>query len=650
MRPALAAMVAGMTAAPSDKGGNWRITMRIGKIITGLLVLSLLVGLATIANAGPPVQDNGSPPGKGSAGQGGIVEGQLVLDRSKASVTQLALDEDQKSIVPSAPVSNPVPSQKGSFAPGPVMLAEYDGETLKTTPNSAGIANDVIIGVPAQAESTGQTAAASSSTQIMFENFEGTFPPADPLWTRLDVDGTTNGEYLWDDVNCFPIESGGGWSAWPAAGGANGFNPCGGATYPNNANSWLIYGPFSLADAQSASLDFYFRSVIEDCDPITDCDFLFWGSSTNGVNFFGNFEAGDHTGGPFNIDNGYNFVSFDLSDLSGESMVWIAIVFISDGSVSFEGPFIDFISLRKSTASRRLLTDENFDVVVFPNEAWLAFDNDGNFNGEFKWDDVYSANNTNQCRSRSGDWSMWPAAEGANALDACAGDEYPNNAKSWLMHGPFSLQAASEAYVDFYYRNQSELGFDYLNWMASTDGTFFDGYGISGTHTSGPHPGDFNLLRFDLSNVPIQGDLRGEPAVWLAFIFESDGSVTGQGPFIDDVSIVAEINQVFLPYTANPEPPPPGGALTFQNQTGNPLILELIGIGTRQFSAVVGPQTWSDLPPATYDWIASGTCPQGQGQVGSVVPPPNNRAPVTIIANQTVPINAENGGVFDCGG
>ncbi len=142
--------------------------------------------------------------------------------------------------------------------------------------------------------------------------------------------------------------------------------------------------------------------------------------------------------------------------------------------------------------------------------------------------------------------------------------------------------------------------------------------------------------------------MRGESTVWLAFIFDSDYSITAQGPFIDDVSVAVETNAVYLPSLVKSEAPP-GGALTFENYTGNPVVVELIGFATRTFPDTVGPHVWDNIPPGTYDWLASGTCPAGQGQVGSA-PPASNRAPITIIANQTTILNQENGGQFDCEG
>lgn len=42
---------------------------------------------------------------------------------------------------------------------------------------------------------------------------------------------------------------------------------------------------------------------------------------------------------------------------------------------------------------------------------------------------------------------------------------------------------------------------------------------------------------FDLSDVATLGDLRGEPEVWIAFLLQSNGSVTDAGVFLDEVVI-----------------------------------------------------------------------------------------------------------------
>lgn len=526
--------------------------MKLHKILTGLILCALLFGSAAVASAddppGPtidlPKAASDPPPPQGRPELSSIQETQAVLDPATAHVTYMEWPEgDDKTLARAVPPAEAPPPVKGGFEPGPIMLAQSDGETLQIIPNSARVANDHLISRRMQNGSTGQDIGIAGSNLIMVEYFEGWFPGTG--WSRWDAGST---EHVWGDVNCFAIESGGtGWSAWPAAEGASGLDPCSGANYPNFVHSWLIYGPFSLTYAQSASLDFHFR-----LDSEAGGDYLKWMASTNGINFYGQQIAGNHTSGPFY--NGYNFHSFDLTnvytlgDLSGEPQVWIAFVFQSDGDTNTgQGPFIDGVSLREDTGSLTYLTDEDFDVIQFPNQFWESFDNDGATNGDYRWDDV-------NCFAWSDGWSMWPADNGADARDVCGDlgppEDYPNDARSWLVHGPLNLSDASQAWVDFHFRNESETDWDYFIWMASRDGANYSGYGISGDHTDGPLWNGYNSMYFDLSDVPELGDLRGDSQVYLAFVFMSDSSNTGQGPFLDDVRIIVERevrNQIFLP-------------------------------------------------------------------------------------------------------
>jgi hypothetical protein len=176
---------------------------------------------------------------------------------------------------------------------------------------------------------------------IKFEDFEAAFPNE---WQFFDGNGPTGGEQLWTDVPC--VAHTGFWSGWPAGeDGLNGVNPCAPdfANYPDNVNSWLIYGPFNISSAQSASLNFYFTMITELCDPISLCDYLFWGASTDGVNFSGVAAAGDYTQncGIFTQDGNFCLATLDLTHLTNEPQVWIGFLFNSDQNTTFAGPFID---------------------------------------------------------------------------------------------------------------------------------------------------------------------------------------------------------------------------------------------------------------------------------------------------------------------
>ncbi|GIK36671.1 MAG: hypothetical protein BroJett011_05040 [Chloroflexota bacterium] len=514
--------------------------MRLHKFLALLLTGSLFFSLTTLASADDP------PPGEGSFEPMPIRPGKLVVDPSTGDVIQVELFGSSEAI--SANQETAPVIKQDNIPPISLQLAGS-----RTYAAAGGLnPNDLLLGRPAPG---GVNAAAS--TYIKIEDFETGFPNAG--WTQ-----TGN---LWDDVNCHALS--GSRAAWPAT---DVVNPCLGNNYPDGTSARMVYGPFNLADAKSASLDFFFRMDSESCNPITNCDYLFVGASTDNLTFLGDFYAGSYTSGPF-ID-GYNFISFDLNNFIGQSQVWIRFTFVSNiNGVTGQGPFIDLISLRKNTDTRVFLTNENFEVTEFPNSAWESFDLDGPANGEFYWDDVKFGQGGFNCIPRSGTWSLWPADNGANALNACGGSDYGNNTKSWIVHGPFSLVGASEAWVDFYFRNQSEPGFDFLFWGASVNGSnFFGPNGISGTQINGPQGNGYNLMRFNLSNVFTLGDLRGQPAVWLAFIFESDSTGTDKGPFIDDVSVVVEktiAGFVYLPVVIkSPPPTTPKTSLFINNQTG----------------------------------------------------------------------------------
>ncbi len=76
---------------------------------------------------------------------------------------------------------------------------------------------------------------------IVDEDFEGAFPGP---WTVFDNNGSTAGEYYWADRTCRVYA--GSYSGWVVGGGANGSPLACGSMYPNNADSWMVYGPFNL--------------------------------------------------------------------------------------------------------------------------------------------------------------------------------------------------------------------------------------------------------------------------------------------------------------------------------------------------------------------------------------------------------------------
>jgi hypothetical protein len=216
---------------------------------------------------------------------------------------------------------------------------------------------------PVATHAVSATVKAAGWSTIMSENFEGVFPTG--LWSTFDGDGATNGEYYWDDVTYKP--HGGSWSAWPAAGGANGVDPAA-YYYPSNLNSWMMYGPFDLSSSTDAELLFYYWNQSE-----ANYDFFGWYASIDGSTFYGTSTSGD--------SSGWQYVNFDLTNVynlgnaTGHSSVWIAFVFSSDmnntGGIGYDGPFVDDIVLQVySQAAQPNLTPftpSGWDFPIVPS-------------------------------------------------------------------------------------------------------------------------------------------------------------------------------------------------------------------------------------------------------------------------------------------
>jgi hypothetical protein len=169
---------------------------------------------------------------------------------------------------------------------------------------------------------------------ILTENFEGPFPGG--AWEVRDND-TDSGRYYWGKRNC--RNHGGSFSAWSVGAGDTTLS-CG-SNYPNDVYAWMVYGPFSLADATAADLKFDWWSDTE-----YGYDAFFWGASTDGDEYFGTIVTGDWsswtTGQLLDLSDVPT-----LGDLLGEDQVWIAFMFGSDSSITDKGSFVDNVLLRK---------------------------------------------------------------------------------------------------------------------------------------------------------------------------------------------------------------------------------------------------------------------------------------------------------------
>jgi hypothetical protein len=186
--------------------------------------------------------------------------------------------------------------------------------------------------VPAvEAEKVTSDSEPLAAMTIFNETFEGSFPGTS--WTLY-------GTPTWDDTSY--DKHGGSCSGWC---GDSSLNPADG--YTDNMNAWMVYGPFSLADATSASMSFWYKNLSE-----SNCDYFKWLASVDGTNFFGFQISGNQNSWRsqvFDLTNVYT-----LGDLRGQSQVWIAFNFTSDGSNSgpagYAGAYVDDVIITKDSS------------------------------------------------------------------------------------------------------------------------------------------------------------------------------------------------------------------------------------------------------------------------------------------------------------
>ena len=205
-------------------------------------------------------------------------------------------------------------------------------------------------------------------------------------------------------------------------------------------------------------------------------------------------------------------------------------------------------------------------------------------------------------REYAGAKSVYCAASGPAA--APAGGPYPANMSGWMAYGPFSLVGATAAQATFKYWNKSQLTNDTFQFMVSIDGLHFWGFKRSGTASSAWQSGEFDFDDDLLPNSAI-----GQPAVYFAFIFESDGSVQYEGAYVDDLTITKTVGgtpcvvgcTAAVPAWAAPGAPVQlEGTLNAASCGGSPAITWSFGDGTPQSTAPSPVHTWAGA--GVYPW------------------------------------------------
>jgi len=170
-----------------------------------------------------------------------------------------------------------------------------------------------------------------SSETLIYETFEGSFPGSWQLYS--------NTNYEWGKRSCRPYN--GSYSGWSVGGGVGGSTLSCSANYPNNVETWMIYGPFSLIGMNDADMTFKLWLNTEQ-----NYDFMCWGASLDGYSFYVDCLSGN-SGGWIDVELDLRNVP-GLGNLMGRPNVWVSLLFMSDSSINMQGgAYVDNIRIRR---------------------------------------------------------------------------------------------------------------------------------------------------------------------------------------------------------------------------------------------------------------------------------------------------------------
>lgn len=195
---------------------------------------------------------------------------------------------------------------------------------------------------------------------MMTEGFEGLWPGSS--WEAADDSATDGGDYRPGRRTCHPHA--GSYAAWLVGGGGGGSALTCTDTYPNNARTWAIYGPFSLAQATSAKLSFYLYGTSEG-DAQCRFDYFYVGSAVTTTFFGPYYYCGDWTTG--RDGSGYYKITLDLTRHLGYEQVRVGFLFQSDDSFVFDGFIIDDVSIEVSLAPTPTSTSTPLPTATLPS-------------------------------------------------------------------------------------------------------------------------------------------------------------------------------------------------------------------------------------------------------------------------------------------
>ena len=235
---------------------------------------------------------------------------------------------------------------------------------------------------------------------------------------------------------------------------------------------------------------------------------------------------------------------FDLTPFVGQDVI-VAFRFASDGSITADGWYIDDIRIQESTATQPPTTPTNPTPPTTPPVGT----NPPTASGVLYQENLDAASSTLILQPTASVWQIGapaaarsPAPSAPNVIGTVLGQAYANNSDENFMTPAVSLATAQNPRLKFKHHVDSEQRFDGGQVLISADGgltfqliTPVGGYtgnvsalGSNGFNGSIGSP--YANAEFDLA--PFVGQ-----DVIVSFRFASDGSITQDGWFIDDITI-----------------------------------------------------------------------------------------------------------------
>ena len=188
--------------------------------------------------------------------------------------------------------------------------------------------------------------------------------------------------------------------------------------------------------------------------------------------------------------------------------------------------------------------EEGFEAA--PGPLWQFRDDNGAVGGAYQW-------GRRDCLPYTGSFSAWAVGGEADGANLTCDDAYPDNVRTTMIYGPFSLADAKMAQMRFALRYDQISPNDDFCWLASnapqlSNATVAGGLCLN-AQPSGWTTLDLNLGDLELSDPAVS--VLGQPQVWVTFRFTSDATGhASPGPFVDDVRI-HECRDLLCP----PQPP-----------------------------------------------------------------------------------------------